>query len=110
MRRPVPVLAVLACLAVASAALGQNGAARLKRAALLLERHCGACHAVGRTGASKRHLAVPLRELGRHYAVDSLQEALAEGLISGHPDMPEFKFGPDDVGAIIDYLKSIQVR
>ena len=105
-----PVLVFLACLAAASAAFGQGGAARLKRAEQLLERHCGACHAVGRTGASKRRQAMPLRQLGRHYPVESLQEALAEGLISGHPDMPEFKFGPDDVGAIIDYLKSIQVR
>ena len=28
--------------------------------------------------------------------------------MSGHPDMPEFKFDADDVGAIIAYLKSIQ--
>jgi cytochrome c len=104
------VLAFFVCLAAACPALGQSGAARLKRAELLLERHCGACHAVGRTGASKRRRAVPLRELGRMYPVDDLQEALAEGLISGHPEMPEFTFAPADVGAIIDYLKSIQVR
>ena len=29
---------------------------------------------------------------------------------SGPPDMPEFKFDADDVGAIIAYLKSIQQR
>ena len=104
------VLAILALLAAASPSIGQSDAARLKRAETLLARHCGGCHAVGRVGASKHRLAVPLRELSRNYAVDSLQEALAEGLISGHPDMPEFKFAPDDVGAIIDYLKSIQVR
>ena len=28
--------------------------------------------------------------------------------MSGHPDMPEFTFDADDVGAIIAYLKSIQ--
>jgi hypothetical protein len=28
--------------------------------------------------------------------------------MSGHPDMPEFSFDADDVGAIIDYLNSIQ--
>jgi len=39
-----------------------------------------------------------------------LEEALGEGLLSGHPDMPEFVFGPRDVGAIIRYLQSIQDR
>jgi hypothetical protein len=28
----------------------------------------------------------------------------------GHPDMPEFIFESEDVGAIIAYLKSIQER
>jgi hypothetical protein len=28
--------------------------------------------------------------------------------VSGHPDMPELKFEPSDVGAIVAYLKSIQ--
>ena len=30
--------------------------------------------------------------------------------MSGHPDMPEFRFDAHDVGAIIAYLKSIQQR
>jgi hypothetical protein len=33
---------------------------------------------------------------------------LGEGLSTGHLDMPEFVFEPDEVGAIIDYLQSIQ--
>jgi cytochrome c len=33
---------------------------------------------------------------------------LGEGLSVGHPDMPEFVFDPEDVGAILAYLKSIQ--
>jgi mono/diheme cytochrome c family protein len=37
-----------------------------------------------------------------------LEEALGEGIMSGHPDMPEFKFDAKDVGAIVSYLKSIQ--
>ena len=39
-----------------------------------------------------------------------LAEALAEGLFVGHPDMPQFVFDAQDVGAIIAYLKSIQER
>jgi len=37
-----------------------------------------------------------------------LAEALAKGLCVGHPDMPELVFEPDQVAAILAYLKSIQ--
>jgi cytochrome c len=48
--------------------------------------------------------------LARKYPIEGLAEALAEGLTVGHPDMPEFVFEPDEVGAILSYLNSIQVR
>jgi cytochrome c len=82
--------------------------ARLKRGEELLQRDCSRCHAVGRTGASPHKGAPAFRTLGQRYPVESLEEALAEGIVSGHPDMPEFSFDPTDVGAIIAYLKSIQ--
>ena len=85
-------------------------AAQLKRGETLLTRECGRCHAVGRTGDSARPDAPPLRTLGTRYPIDALEEALGEGLVSGHPDMPEFSFNAPDVGAIIAYLKSIQAR
>ena len=52
--------------------------------------------------------ALPFRTLSRKYKIEGLAEALAEGLSTGHPDMPDFVFAPEDVGAIIDYLQSIQ--
>lgn len=33
---------------------------------------------------------------------------MAEGLMSGHPDMPVFYFNIEEVESIISYLKSIQ--
>jgi mono/diheme cytochrome c family protein len=74
----------------------------------LLTTNCARCHAVGRTGDSPHPAAPPFRTLSRKYKIESLSEALAEGLSTGHPDMPEFVFAPEDVGAIIDYLQSIQ--
>lgn len=84
--------------------------AQLKRGEELLQRDCARCHAVGRTGDSPRKEAPAFRTLGQRYPIDALEEALAEGIMSGHPDMPEFSFDADDVGAIIEYLKSIQQR
>jgi mono/diheme cytochrome c family protein len=81
-----------------------------KRGESLLTKDCARCHAVGRAGTSGHPQAPPFRTLGTKYPVESLEEALAEGIISGHPDMPEFQFDAEDVGAIIAYLKSIQER
>jgi mono/diheme cytochrome c family protein len=84
--------------------------ADLKRGEALLTRHCASCHAVGRIGASTHKQAPPFRSLGSRYPIDALEEALGEGIMSGHPDMPEFQFSAPDVGAITAYLKSIQER
>jgi len=54
--------------------------------------------------------APPFRDVVERYPSENLAEALAEGIVSGHPDMPIFVFGPHDVDAIIDYLQSIQVQ
>ncbi len=85
-------------------------AATLKHGHDLLQRDCARCHAVGRTGRSPHKGAPAFRFLAKGYPIDSLEELLAEGIVSGHPDMPEFSFDPGDVGAIIAYLKSIQRR
>jgi len=99
-------LILVAVLLPAASAL----AAPVKRGETLLTRDCARCHAVGRTGDSPRKDAPAFRTLGQRYAIEALEEALAEGLMSGHPDMPEFSFDADDVGAIIAYLQSIQTR
>jgi mono/diheme cytochrome c family protein len=75
-----------------------------------LQKNCGSCHAVGLTGASAHKEAPAFRTLAQRYPIESLEEALGEGMMSGHPDMPEFDFDTADVGAIIAYLKSIQQR
>jgi cytochrome c len=92
------------------AAMASADEAELKRGEALLTRHCARCHAIGRTGDSARPDAPPFRTLGGRYPIDALEEALGEGLVSGHPDMPEFTFDGPQVGDIIAYLKSVQAR
>ena len=99
-------LAVLATCAVTASA--QPSAET--RGEALLSRHCAMCHAIGRSGTSPHAVAPPFRSLAQRYPIESLEESLGEGLLSGHPDMPEFSFPPRDVGAIIRYLRSIQQR
>jgi len=89
-------------------ALAQEATTPTGRGESLLTTNCARCHAVGRAGTSPHPAAPPFRTLSRKYKIEGLAEALAEGLSTGHPDMPEFVFAPEDVGAIIDYLQSIQ--
>lgn len=100
------IFSSLALTSGASAATAED----LKRGEDLLIRHCARCHAVGRTGDSARPDAPAFRVLGKRYPIDSLEESLGEGIMSGHPDMPDISFEGEDVGAIVDYLKSIQMR
>jgi cytochrome c len=103
MRLIPPALLLLAVSFAAPAA-----AEDLQHGQELLSKNCGSCHAIGLSGESANKEAMPLREIGRRYQVEALEEALGEGMMSGHPDMPEFTFDADDVGDIIAYLKSIQ--
>jgi cytochrome c len=100
------LVATMAAMTFGQAVKAQD----LKRGEALLARNCASCHAVGRTGDSPQKLAPTFRSLGQRYPIESLEEALGEGIMSGHPDMPEFSFDAADVGAIIAYLKSIQQR
>jgi len=107
----IPIRFFFATVSVCAVALLPTvAAADLKRGAALLTRDCSPCHAVGATGNSPRADAPAFRTLGTRYPIEQLEEALGEGIMSGHPDMPEFKFDADEVGDIIDYLKSIQKR
>ena len=76
----------------------------------LVKENCSRCHAIGKEGDSPHPPAPPFRTLSKKYPIEDLAESLAEGIVSGHPDMPIFVFGPHDVDAIIDYLQSIQVQ
>jgi len=75
-----------------------------------VERNCSVCHAVGARGASRNPEAPPFRELHTRYPVETLAEALAEGILVGHPAMPQFKFQPREIEDIITYLKRVQTR
>jgi cytochrome c len=76
----------------------------------LVKIHCASCHAIGLHDRSAHAEAPPFRILSRNYPVSALEEPLAEGIVVGHPEMPEFRFRPEDVKAIVTYLESIQTK
>jgi mono/diheme cytochrome c family protein len=102
-----PVM-IAALLLSVSSGFAQDISRIERRGESLLSKHCSMCHAIGRLGRSSHREAPPFRTLSKRYPIESLSEALGEGLLTGHPDMPEFVFSPRDVGAILAYLHSIQ--
>jgi cytochrome c len=104
----VPILlAALVCIS-ATPLRAQDDRTLEQRGRTLLTDKCSRCHAVGHTGSSPHREAPPFRTLGQRYPIETLAETLAEGLYTGHPDMPEFVFEIRDVNAILAYLQSIQ--
>ena len=107
--RLLQIVAIASAIA-ATPVFGQGKSSDIRRGERLLAKNCSRCHAIGRTGASPHRQAPPFRTLSQRYPIESLSEALGEGLSTGHPDMPEFVFPPRDVGAILAYLQSIQQK
>lgn len=70
--------------------------------------NCARCHAIDRVSKSPVEIAPPLRTLHRRYPIDSLGEALAEGISTGHADMPVFELDPDQIHDLLSYLKTLE--
>lgn len=70
--------------------------------------YCARCHSIDKVSPSPLKIAPPFRTLHERYPVDTLQEALGEGIVTGHPTMPEFRFDADQVGDFIAYLKTLE--
>ena len=70
--------------------------------------HCARCHAIGRSGRSAFEPAPPFRSLHLRYPVETLGEALAEGINTGHPAMPEFVLDPDQIHDLLSYRKTLE--
>lgn len=108
----MPRYFILAHLIAVSAGLTPAAAetSLIDKGRAILEANCSRCHAIGSEGTSAHAEAPPVREVVKRYPPESLEEALGEGISSGHPDMPEFVFSPDDIGAVVAYLQSLEVK
>lgn len=98
-------VALAACALLATPALAYDPRAdRGHRFALT---YCSKCHAIGKVGESPLKVAPPFRTLHERYDVNDLSEAFAEGIVTGHPSMPEFQLEGDQIDDLIAYLKSL---
>ena len=70
--------------------------------------YCAKCHAIDKASPSPLKIAPPFRTLHERYPVGMLEELLAEGIVTGHPTMPEFRFDGDQIGDFIAFLKTLE--
>ncbi len=97
-------------VAAAFSALPAAGAeaANAQQGKQLARLYCAKCHAIDKVSPSPLRIAPPFRDLHLQYPIESLEEALAEGIVTGHPTMPQFRFEPDQISDFILYLKSLE--
>jgi mono/diheme cytochrome c family protein len=81
---------------------------RQQRGLALATANCARCHSVDKVTVSPLKIAPPFRDLHKRYPVESLEEALAEGIVTAHQNMPEFRLDPGEVGDLISYLKWLE--
>ncbi len=84
---------------------GANGTSENDPGLAFVEKSCARCHAIGEHDASPLSIAPPLRDIANRYPLEGLEEAFAEGIVVGHPAMPEFELEPDEISDLIGYLE-----
>ena len=99
----VPLTLILVTLTPAAAASPQE-----QRGKTFALNNCAKCHSIDKVSPSPLKIAPPFRTLHKRYPIETLAEALAEGISTGHPTMPAFQLEPDQIGDLLAYLKSLE--
>ena len=92
---------LLTAVVVSSAASAEAVDPAAARGLSFLRANCSRCHALDKVSPSPLAIAPPFRNLHRRYPVESLEEAMAEGIMTGHPTMPEFRLDPGQIADVI---------
>jgi mono/diheme cytochrome c family protein len=101
------LLIVIADLLLPGVAAAQTSPSE-QRGLTLVRANCGSCHATDKVSASTLKIAPPFRDLHLRYPVENLREALVEGIVTGHPTMPEFRFDTGQASDVIAFLQTLE--
>jgi cytochrome c len=107
MKCRLPNLVVALCLILPGIAAAQMLPSE-QRGQTFVRANCSTCHATDKVSESPLKIAPPFRELHRRYPVESLQEALVEGIRTGHVNMPEFRLDAGQASDVIAFLKTLE--
>jgi len=97
----VTIIALISNCAMAASPSAQRGLT-------IARTYCARCHSIDKVSESPLKIAPPFRTLHQRYPVTDLEEPLGEGIVTGHPTMPEFRFEPDQIHDFIEFLKTLE--
>jgi mono/diheme cytochrome c family protein len=87
---------------------GEAVAQSVQRGMLFARANCARCHSIDKYSESPLKIAPPFRTLHLKYPVSELQEALAEGIVTGHQNMPEFRLDGGQIADFLAFLRSLE--
>ena len=107
---------IMKLIPLAFAALSMSGLAvqaqqmspSVQRGLAFVRTNCSRCHSIDKISPSPLRAAPPFRVLHLRYPIDTLEEAFAEGIVTGHPSMPEFRLETDQIADVLAFLKSLE--
>jgi mono/diheme cytochrome c family protein len=73
----------------------------------LAELNCASCHNIERTGDSPFDAAPPFRTIPEKYKPSELEEAFVEGIVVGHPAMPEWQMTGEQAAALTAFIADL---
>jgi cytochrome c len=98
---------VAACL-VAMSGTSIAASPAEQRGQFFARTNCARCHSIDKVTQSPLRIAPPFRVLHTRYPIESIAEALAEGITTGHPSMPEFQLDPDQINDLLSFMRTLQ--
>jgi cytochrome c len=100
------LIAVLVMVLTSTCAFAASPSAQ--RGLTIARTYCARCHSIDKVSESPLKIAPAFRTLHERYPLTDLEEPLGEGIVTGHPTMPEFRFEPDQIHDFIEFLKTLQ--
>lgn len=95
-------------LMLASATQADAASPAEQRGMVFALTNCARCHSVDKVSPSPLKIAPPFRKLHERYPIETIAEALAEGIQTGHPTMPEFRLDPDQIHDLLAFMKTLE--
>lgn len=108
-RSAAPLAACLAAMILAGAVPAEAASSpAAQRGQTFARTNCARCHSIDKVTDSPLAIAPPFRTLHQRYPIETLSEAFAEGIYTGHPTMPAFQLDPDQINDLLAFLKSLE--
>jgi cytochrome c len=105
MRKEIILLTLTAWLVAPGAALANSATIKLGRE--LAQLNCAKCHNIEKSGTSPFEAAPPFRTIPQKYDPSELEEAFVEGIVVGHPAMPEWEMTSEQATALAAFITSL---